>query len=167
MKKIIVILFLSTSVLFSYGQKSVDALFSKYSGKEGFTTVSLRGELLKATCILNEKNEERYPSADINEIRILVQDDEDIIVENFYEKVLEDINLNDYEEYMHVKKKGNDLRMLVRSGGSSFREFLLIGGGEDNLVVQIKGNLTYRDAKRLSEDLKKDNGLEIAINPNK
>ena len=37
----------------------------------------------------------------------------------------------------------------------------LIAGGEDNAIIQIKGNLTFEDAKKLSEDARKNNGIDI------
>jgi hypothetical protein len=57
---------------------------------------------------------------------------------------------------MRVKEKDQDLRMLVKTEGNRFREFLLIAGGEDNVLIQIKGNLTLDDAEKLSSDLKRD-----------
>ena len=47
--------------------------------------------------------------------------------------------LSKYEEFMRVKESDQDLRMLVRTEGKRFKEFLLIAGGEDNAVIQIKG----------------------------
>ncbi len=61
---------------------------------------------------------------------------------------------------MRVKSTDQDLRMLVRSEGNKFKEFLLITGGKDNAVIQIKGNMTYEDAKKFSDDAKKDHGIK-------
>jgi hypothetical protein len=48
--------------------------------------------------------------------------------------------------------------MLVKTQGNNFREFLLIAGGEDNVIIQIKGNLSLSDAEKLSSDLKSHHG---------
>ena len=77
-------------------------------------------------------------------------------VDNFYDLVIKDLNLNDYEEFMRIKESDQDMRMLVRADGNVFREFLLIAGGEDNALIQIKGNMTFREAKRFSDDAKKN-----------
>ena len=82
-------------------------------------------------------------------------------VENFYDMVMKDIDLNKYEEFMRVKESDQDLRMLVRTDGNRFKEFLLIAGGEDNAVIQIKGDLSFNDAKKLSADARKNNGIDI------
>ena len=75
--------------------------------------------------------------------------------------VIKDIDLQNYEEFMRVKESDQDLRMLVRSEGNRFKEFLLIAGGEDNAIIQIKGDLTLNDAKKMSEDAKKNHGLNL------
>jgi translation initiation factor IF-1 len=149
---------ITASVL--YAQKSIDALFDKYAGKEGFVTFTISGNLLKLACNNDEENDSPFP-AKITEMRILVQEDDSIKVENFYDHVIKDINLNDYEEFMRVKKSDQDLRMLVRSEGHMFREFLLIAGGEDNALIQIKGSMTFKEAKKFSDDAKKNNGVNF------
>jgi hypothetical protein len=45
--------------------------------------------------------------------------------------------------------------------GKVFREFLLIAGGEDNVIVQIKGNMTFNDAKKFSEHSMKEHGTDL------
>lgn len=125
------------------GQKSIDALFERYAGREGFTTVTISGNLFKlAACLDDAENDDALP-AKISEIRILTQDDVNLNVENFYDLVIKDIDLEKYEEFMRVKESDQDLRMLVRSEGRAFTEFLLIAGGEDNALIQIKGSMTF------------------------
>jgi hypothetical protein len=148
---------------FVYGQKSIDALFEKYAGKDGFTTVTINGSLLKLTRFLdtNAVHDDKLP-AGLTEIRILSQEDKSLNVGNFYDMVIKDIDLTAYEEFMRIKDSDDDLRMLVRADGNTFKEFLMISGGNDNAIIQIKGNLTFNDAKKMSEDVKKNNGLNVS-----
>jgi hypothetical protein len=97
----------------------------------------------------------------ITEIRILAQDDKGMKVENFFDHAMRDINMHDYEEFMRIRKSDQDLRMLVRSNGNVIREFLLIGGGKDNLIIQVKGKMTYQDAEDFSSQVKEDHGSDI------
>ena len=83
-------------------------------------------------------------------------------VENFYNLVIKDIDLKNYEEFMRIKESNQDLRMLVRTEGNKFKEFLLIAGGEDNALIQIKGNMTFEEAKKFSVDAKKNHWMNIA-----
>jgi hypothetical protein len=161
MKKLLLFAGMMLSFTIVSGQKSIDKLFDRYAGKEGFTTVTINGNLLKlAACLDNDDHDNTLP-ASITEIRILAQEDHNMKVENFYDMVIKDIDLTDYEEFMRVKESDQDLRMLVRAEGNKFKEFLLIAGGEDNALIQIKGSMTFKEARRFSDDAKKHHGLDI------
>jgi hypothetical protein len=126
--------------------------------------LTINGDLLKLlACSSTEEYEKSMPSS-ITQIRILAQDDDNLRVENFYDMVIKDINLNYYEEFMRVKESDQDLRMLVRTEGNKFKEFLLIAGGEDNAVIQVKGDLTFKEAQKFSKNAKKNNGTSIVAN---
>jgi hypothetical protein len=79
---------------------------------------------------------------------------------------MKDIDLKNYDEFMRVKKTDNDLRMLVRTEGNHFREFLIISGGTSNAVVQIKGDLSFKEARKMSKEIQKDKGVEVYSNIN-
>jgi hypothetical protein len=160
MKKSLLIIALAITTTFLSGQKSIDALFDRYSGKDGFVTFTISGNLLKLACIDDENDDNPFP-AKVTEIRILALEDDNIKVDNFYSMVIKNLNLDDYEEFMRVKESDQDLRMLVRSEGNTFREFLLIAGGEDNALIQIKGSMTFKEAKKLSADVKKNHCMNI------
>ena len=166
MKKLLLFIVLTITATLVYGQKSIDDLFERYAGKDGFTTVTIDGNLLKLAHCLGDNDDENSIPANITEIRILAQDDDGMKVDNFYDLVIKDINLKNYDEFMRVKQSDQDLRMLVRSEGNKFKEFLLIAGGKDNAVIQIKGNMTYEEARKFSREAKKNHGLNITANHN-
>jgi hypothetical protein len=166
MKRLLLMMVLSAAVSAIFAQSSIDALFDRYAGKEGFVTVTLSGDLLKLSSILDDDNDEKTFDGKITEIRVLAHDDDDIKVINFYDLVKKDINTREYEEFMSVKKSDQDLKMLVRSEGKRFREFLLIGGGEDNFIVQVKGDMSLKDAEKFSSDAKKDHGRNLLSDHN-
>lgn len=163
MKKVLLIIVISLTVTSLYAQRSIDALFDKYAGKEGFVTVTLSGDLLKFASSLDEDTDDydRSIPANVTEIRVLVQEDDNIQVDNFYDLVIKGIKVGDYEEFMSVKKTNQDLKMYVRAEGNKFREFLLVAGGEDNALIQIKGEMTFKEAKKFSEEAKKNHGLNL------
>jgi len=161
MKKLLGIIVLTITATILYGQKSIDDLFEKYAGKDGFTTVTIDGNLFKLVhCFSDNDNDDSLP-VNITEIRILAQEKDHMKVENFYNYVINDIDLKSYDEFMRVKNSDQDMRMLVRTSGNKFKEFLLIAGGEDNAVIQIKGNMTFAEAKRFSREAEKNHGLNI------
>ncbi len=161
MKKLFVLMVLTMTATLGFGQKSIDDLFERYAGKDGFTTVTINGNLLKLFHGFSDDSVDAELPATINEIRILAQEDKNLHVDNFYNLVINDIDLKNYDEFMRVKNSNENLRMLVRSEGNRFREFLLIAGGEDNAVIQVKGNMTYEDARKFSKEAEKDHGMHI------
>ncbi len=161
----LIIMVITVSV---HGQRSVDALFNKYAGSDGFVTLTINGNLLKLIRAFdgNDCNDHHFWPADITTIRILAQEDDDMYVGNFYEMVERELDRKNYEEFMRVKDSDHDLVMLVRTEGRNFREFLVIAGGEDNALIQIKGNMSYKEAKEFADKMKKDNGVDLVINCN-
>jgi len=164
MKKIIGIIaiaFLSTAL---FAQKSIDALFEKYGGKDGFVTVTINGNLLALAAALDEDEDSDIPR-NITSIRILAEEEEfNGKVENFHDLVIKDIDLSKYEEFMRIKESNQDVRMLVKTEGDKFSEFLLIVGGEDNALIQIKGNMTLKEAKKFADNAKVEHGTNILKN---
>ncbi|MFN8239617.1 MAG: DUF4252 domain-containing protein [Bacteroidales bacterium] len=147
-------------------QRSIDALFDKYAGKDGFVTVRINGSLLKLAAALdNDEDDEEDPlPKNISQIRILATEDDNLNVENFYDMVMKDIDLSKYEEFMQVKESDQDIRMLVRMEGKVFTEFLLVIGGKDNAIIQIKGSMTVEEARKFAADAKKDHGSDLIKN---
>jgi hypothetical protein len=143
------------------GQKSIDDLFRKYSGKDGFVTLTISGNLLKLSSCIDEEDGNSALPENITEIRILAQEDNKFSDVDFYDKVIGGLDLDDYEEFMQVKEAHQDTRMLVRSDGKALREFLLISGGKDNALIQIKGKMSLNDANKFSKELKKNGNLKI------
>lgn len=167
MKKAILLTALIFSTLALSAQKSVDKLFEKYSGREGFTTIDISGDLLNLAATLeDEENGDRSDEikARITGIRILTDKEGAVTGENFMDVVKKDLALNDYEEFMRVKESDQDLRMLVKTEGRRIKEFLVISGGKDNAIIQIKGDMSFSDARKLSEKTKKHNDFSLSIN---
>jgi hypothetical protein len=161
MKRILLLIVLSASVLFASAQRSIDRLFEKYAGNDGFVTLTLSGNLLNL--LKSHENgckEDHWPEG-ITEIRMLVQDDDNMRIENFYDIARRDLDSRDYEEFMNVKKSGKDFKMLARIDGKTIKELLIIGGGEDNFIIQLKGNITIEEAEDLASEVQKEKGRSM------
>ena len=163
MKSFILILTFITAVTGLDAQKSVDALFKKYGGRDGFTTATLNGAMLKNCNFIDNDDDDAMPCK-ITEIRILAQEDESMKPENFYDLVMKDINPGQYEELLRVKESDLDVWMLVKTEGDRIKEFLLIAGGDDNALIQIKGDMSFSEAKKVSGKAMKRHGMDMVIN---
>jgi len=163
MKKIIGIIIIAVFSCTAFSQKSIDALFEKYAGRDGFVTVTVNGSLLKlaAASLDDDENDSDLP-ANITSIRILAEEDEyPGQKQNFYDLVINEIDLSQYEEFMRIKEPDQDVRMLVRMEGNKFNEFILIAGGDDNAVIQIKGRMTFTEARKFADNARKEHGTNI------
>jgi len=161
MKRIFGVLVVSALMGVASGQRSIDRLFERYSNNDGFVSFTISGNLLNLLKSDEDEWDDNHWPDKITEIRILVQDDENRVVENFFDLARRDLDSRDYEEFMTVKKTDQDLKMLVRMDGDIIREFLLIGGGDDNFIIQAKGRITVKEAEDFSREARKEHGRNM------
>ena len=143
--------------LFTMGQNSaVDKVFDKYSGKEGYTTVSISSFMFNMLNSLEtddpEFEEFKKATAGIQSIKILTQDGGDS--EAFGAELLEMLPRSEYQEMMVVKDQDEDVLFLAREQDGKITEFLLIvsGGGEDALIA-IQGDIDLESISSIAAGL--------------
>ena len=143
--------------LFTMGQNSaVDKVFDKYSGKEGYTTVSISSFMFNMLNSLEtddpEFEEFKKATAGIQSIKILTQDGGDS--EAFGAELLEMLPRSEYKEMMVVKDQDEDVLFLAREQDGKITEFLLIvsGGGEDALIA-IQGDIDLESISSIAAGL--------------
>jgi len=158
MKRHLSVIFLAVLSVTAFSQRSVDKLFEQYAESDGYVTITLKGNLLNFLECDDDDNDGKQNPLNITEIRILTQEDDSKDAPNFIELAARDIDNKDYEEYLSVKKADQDVRMLIRQDGKFISEMLLIGGGEDNFIIQMKGKITHQEAEKFRRDIREDNG---------
>lgn len=160
MKRIIWITLFSVLTLTGFGQKAIDSIFSEYSGKKGYVTVNVSGGLLKFAAMLDRQDEDLNTLAScITRIRILAQEDHNGTDPGFYTRIMDQLDRSVYEEMMDISSSGTKAKVLVKADGDIFSEFLMVVGGDDNALIQIKGKMTTEDIHRLSADMGHDNHI--------
>ena len=157
MKRIITPLALLVFTISLSAQSSIDKLFDKYQGKDGFVTVTVSGNFLKMIGEFDDDDEFLKNADQIAIIRILAQEDDNMQVDNFYDMVMEELDKGGYEEMVRVNSSDSDLKIMVKAEGKIYTEFLVVAGGEDNAIIQIKGKLTEKVIKEMSESIHEDN----------
>ena len=157
------LLFISLALILANvagAQSSIDKLFDKYQGQKGFTTVTVNGSFLKFMAEIDDEDEDLMKFADkFTNIRILAQEDDELQVDNFYDLVIDEVMKGGYEEMVTINSEGSDVKILVRADGKVFKEFLLIAGGDENAIIQIKGNFSYDEVKEMSSSVKDGHGV--------
>jgi hypothetical protein len=118
------------------------------------------GGLLKFAAMLDRHDEDLNAMAScITRIRILAQDEDNGTDPGFYTRIMDQLDRSVYEEMMDITSSGTKAKILVKADGDTFSEFLMVVGGDDNALIQIKGKMTTEDIQRLSADMGHDNHI--------
>ncbi len=157
MKKLFLsVAFLGLALLSQAQTNAIDAMFDKYSEREGFTVVSISGKMLG----MFANNEESNKDADnvisrLKSIKILSVEDSTLNKSlNFYTELNKKLDLSVYEELMLVKEGPDITRFLIRQTGSIISELLVVTGGPGgNSLISIKGDLDMKNISDLSKDI--------------
>ncbi len=159
MKRIITPLILFLLVASASAQSSIDRLFDEYQGRDGFVTVSVSGSFLKMIGEFDDDDEFLKHSDKFTAIRILAQEDDDIQSGNFYELIIDELDKGGYEEMVRINSADADVKIMVKAEGKVFTEFLLVAGGDDNALIQIKGRMTDKMIKEMSDSVNDDHAV--------
>lgn len=141
-------------------QSPADALFDKYSGQDGFTSVYITQHMFSLFAdIETEEDEDGFVELvkNLNCIKIVSVDDESPEINkqvNFYSEIMADFPEEKYEELMVVKKKDQDVRFYILKNDSKISELLMIVGGvEDNALISIQGDIDLKTISKLSKTM--------------
>lgn len=147
-------------------QSPADKLFDKYSEMDGYTSVYITQHMFGLFAdVETEQDESGFLDLvkNLNCIKVVAFDKESGEAPgnvNFYKEVIKSLPEDMYEELMVVKKKGQDIKFLIRKENDTIRELLMISGGEnDNALISIQGNIDLKSISKLSRAMNIE-GLE-------
>jgi len=165
MKRVFFIVLAIAFPAFLMAQNSaVDKLFNKYKGKEGVTTVQISPELFQIVKAMEieEIDEHDIPFDKIASVKILtIEDEEEWDGVNFYKEIQKDLDVSDFAEVLTVDDGGETVRMWMKADKAKVSEFLLIVGGDDNVLIYITGNFNLNDLEGLAESFDKDIDIDL------
>ena len=158
MKRITLIFFTVLFCVQAIAQKNpIDAIFDKYSDKEGFTVVQISGKMLGMFSGLAENESSKNVMDNTKSIMVLSEDGTGLYGNiNFYDELKDKLDFSVYEELMVVKEGSDVTKMLVKYGPSDekIEEFLLISSGSGgNTLISIRGVLNLKDLAGFSTSL--------------
>jgi hypothetical protein len=153
--KIRLFIIFSLYTLCAQAQNSpVDPIFDKYGSKEGYTTVIISKYMFSLFANFDQQDDFMKTIAGLESIKILTVEDSVLNSKiNFYTEIIKEVPVNEYKDLMVVKKKGQDIRMMIREKNGQISEFLLIGGGEDNVLISIVGKINLESIAKLSREM--------------
>ncbi len=154
MKRIILTLIIAAFAITLSGQKdALDDFFNSYSDKEGYTFVTISGNLFGLLKNLDDDPDLAGLDQKITSVRIVSREgDSDFFGPDFYSELKGIIRRGGYEELMKVKNPDENLLFLVRTDRDVIKELLMVASGDTETVIQVRGNFTKDDVDRFTED---------------
>ena len=169
MKKLLLIIsFIGLSAIIMGQNNSIDRVFDKYAGQEGFTTVYISKYMFSMFSNLEGVEDDDLEDVqdvfgNLTGIKILAVDDPEALGKgvNFFDEIMKDLPRDRYEELMVVKDSESDVVFLAREEDGVIIELLLIVGGEgdENALIAITGEIDLSTIAKLSETMDID-GME-------
>jgi hypothetical protein len=141
-------------------QKSgANAIFDRYSGKEGYTTVDVNKGLFELFAEIDaddpEFDEFQKAIQGVESLRLIaysVKEGKGSLAEKekFIKDVREGVSLDDFEELMVVKDKDANINFYAISKGSIISEMLMIVDGDDEAVLlSLYGDINLNHVAKL------------------
>lgn len=165
MKRAVLLILVIAFPAFLMAQNSaVDKLFAKYKGKQGVTTVNISPELFQMVNAMGieELEEQDFPMDKIVSVKILtIEDEEGWEDVNFYDEIKKDLDVSDFAEVLTVDDGGEVVRMWMKADKAVVSEFLLIVGGDDNVLIYITGDFNMNDLEELTEHMDHDIDIDF------
>jgi len=154
MKRILLSLIITVCATALFGQKdALDDFFNSYSDKEGYTFITINGNLFGLLKNLDDDPDLADLDRKITSIRIVSKEgDSAFNGPDFYSDLKGIIRRGGYEELMKVKKPDENLLFLVRTDRDVIIELLLVASGDSETVIQVKGNFTQDDVERFTHE---------------
>jgi hypothetical protein len=109
-----------------------------------------------------EMGDAEIPFDKIASVKILtIEDEEKWPGVNFYTEIEKDLDTSDFAEVMTVNDGGEVVRMWMKVDKGDMSEFLLIVGGDDNVLIYITGSFNMNDLEELAESYDGDLDLDF------
>lgn len=167
MKRVIFLAVIAAIPAFLFAQNSaVDELFNKYKGQDGVTTVQISPELFQImnAMEIEELDNSEIPFDKVASVKILTIEDEEINQDvNFYDEIKGKLKTDDFAEVMTVDDGGETVRMWMKVDKAVVSEFLLIVGGDDNVLIYITGNFNMNDLEELAQSFGDDIDIDLDL----
>jgi len=155
MKSRIILLILATAPLFLFGQtKSIKNFYKKYTNYENASDVTLQGWVLKmASNFADDETAERMLQK-ITKLRVLTMEEGNLVKQTDYQKLMNDIRKDAFEDLMEIRSGTQQINMLIREDGDTITDIVLFVNDVDNFVLlSLEGALEFSDLQNINIDV--------------
>ena len=155
-KYLLLTICLLVSGLMSAQNNTFKSLFDKYENEDDVTVISIS----KAMFNLIPNNIKTTGNVDLSKIAskieslLILASDKSLTKQKMYTefKSLVEKNKN-YEELMRIKDGNSNITFNIQKKGDKINEMIMVINGDDEFVaIQILGNFTVDDIKKISDN---------------
>lgn len=155
-KKLLLMMIVLTVTVTANAQKDpVDALFEKYTGKDGITSVYISGRMLRLFSDLSQEDKEAGSLIGrLTAIRVLSIDDPLLNKTiNLYNELSGSNYLRGFEELMVIREGAEVVKFMIKESGNTISELIMVSGGTSNSLISIRGNIDLKSISSLSRSM--------------
>lgn len=155
-RSIILAVFMLASISVIAQNKAVDKLFEKYGGREGFTTVVISKHMFNLFSNVEAAEDDEYKTMmkKLNGIRILTGPEGGEGGVNFYQELMKNLPVDEYEELMTIQESDKNIKFLIKKEKGNVGELLMIVGGKvENVLISITGDIDMQSVAKLSKSM--------------
>ena len=154
MKKLILSLLIISSGLTLFAQPAgFDRLYYQYKGEEGVVALKIPGFVMKlAASIADLDREEKALLKSLRSVTVLTIEEEHLYPDvNFTEEInLSNLD-NSYKLLLEVHDADEDVYIAAREKNGKLRDLIVVVGGDDNVLVHVRGRMDSDLLENLAE----------------
>jgi hypothetical protein len=143
---IIAVLLLTFAV--SAQNNDIDALFNRFSSVEGATHMNLSGGLIDLFFKNTDDKNMTDAAKKISRVQVLTFSGEHHT--DFFQTVTGSLSNSTYTELMRINDAGEHFVVLADMDEKTVSELILVGGGNENVLIRIRGTLSLDEVNDLS-----------------
>lgn len=154
MRKVAIILLAILPMLGMAQESQLNALFNKYSGQDGYTSVYITSYMFELFSKIAEDDVDfENITKGLDAIKILTVSNSSL-AEDFYKEIDKALPPSIYKDFMIVKDGGQEITFKVRDEGGKITEFVLIVKDEDEPVLLfLQGDIDLAKVAKMSKSM--------------
>jgi Domain of unknown function (DUF4252) len=136
----------------------IDALFSKYNGREGYTTVMVSRSMFELfSTMADDKDDKEFKDITkrLSGIRIISCDCKagTSASQDFYKEMARAVSATQYQDLMDINDGGEQVKFVIRKQGDRISELVMVAGGGDACLISLQGDIDLKQMSRLSKSM--------------
>lgn len=135
---------------------AIDAAFSRYSGKDGVTSITVPGFAVRTVTMFADLDPgEKNILKKVDLVKILAVDSKERFKQiNFYKEFAKLVTA-DYQPLLSVKDGNDNINVMAKMiNEEEISDLLIVVGGNDNVMIYLKGNFNMNEIAEESRHLK-------------